>query len=109
MQIECPRRKRLDKLRSDTPSSRADIVSNNTRDLHQHRPIIQTINETVDRQEDNPRTKNENTIQNTGGQEQGMDETDTERVSQITTERPQTPDKEDQAMDTQEPPTGHTG
>ena len=69
VQIECPRRKRLDKVASDTRSTWADIVSNNTRDPHQHRSFNQTVNETEDRRGNNSRTKNENTTLITGGQE----------------------------------------
>jgi len=72
VQVECPRRKRLDKNTRDTQSSWADIVSNKTRDLQQYRQTSQTVNNIADRQENNPRTRNENTTLNTGGQAKTM-------------------------------------
>jgi len=94
----------MDKNTSDTQSSWADIVSNKTRDLQQYRQAIQTANDTVDRQENNPRTRNENTTLNTG-QAQNMCDTDIEQDSQMNTGRSPILDKEDPAMDTQETPT----
>jgi len=61
VQVEYTRRKRLDKITNDIQSTWADIVSNKTRDPHQHRSSNQTVNETEDRHGNNPRTKNENT------------------------------------------------
>ena len=104
VQVECPRTKQLDKNTSDTQSSWADIVSNKTRDLQQYRQAIQTANDTADRQENNPRTRNENTILNTG-QAQIMCDTGIEQASQMNTGRSPILDKEDPAMDTQKTPT----
>ena len=70
-----------------TQSSWADIVSNKTKDLQQYRQTSQTVSNTADRQENNPRTRNENTTLNTGGQAQNICETDIEQASQINTER----------------------
>jgi len=49
VQGECPQRKRLDKNKSDTQSSWADIVSNKTRDFQQYRETSQMVNDTADR------------------------------------------------------------
>ena len=106
VQVECPRRKRLDKNTRDTQSSWADIVSNKTRDLQQYRQTSQTVNNIADRQENNPRTRNENTILNTGGQAKTMCETDIEQASQMNAGRSPILDKEDPPMDTHETPTG---
>ena len=104
VQVEWPRRKRLDKNTSDTQSSWADIVSNETRDTQHYRQTSQTVNDTADRQENTPRTNNENTTLNTG-QAQNNCDTDIEQASQMNTGNTPILEKEDPAMDTRETPT----
>jgi len=104
VQVECPRRKRLDKNTSDTQSSWADIVSNETRDTQQYRQTSQTVNDTADRQENAPRTGNENTTLNTG-QAQNNCDTDIEQASRMDTGKSPFIEKEDPTMDTRKTPT----
>jgi len=104
--VECAWRKRLDKTKSETQSACSDIVSNKTRDLQQYRQTSNTVNDTADRQVNNPHTGNENTTLNTGEQAKNMYETDTEQVRQMNTGISSTLETEDPAMDTQETPTG---
>ena len=104
VQVEGPRTKQLDKNTSDTQSSWADIVSNKTSDLQQYRQTSHMVNDTADRQENNPHTRNENTTLNTG-QAQNKCDKGIEQASQMNTGKSPILDKQGPAIDTRETPT----